>query len=73
MEIAGTEFGLTVTASNRHTMDLELDSAVAKVREQAALDGRQGILVTRHAPDFFTVALSDEVPYGVTVERDLRN
>jgi hypothetical protein len=63
----GTEFGLTVTASNRHAMDLDLDSAVAQVRERAVADGRQGILINRHAPDFFTVELSDEVPYGVIV------
>lgn len=31
---------------------------------------RQGIVITRHAPGSFTVALSHDVPYGVTVERE---
>jgi hypothetical protein len=61
---------LTVTVTDRGSRDMELDAAVTAVREQAFLEGRRGILVTRHAPGTFIVELSDEVPYGVTLERD---
>jgi hypothetical protein len=73
MELAATDFGMTVTASDRGSMNTELEAAVAKVREHAVLDGQRGILVTRHAPGSFTVALSDDVPFGLTRERDIMN
>ena len=73
MDIAIPEFGLTVSATDRESMNLELDTAVAKVMEHAVLDGRRGILVTRYAHGSFTVALSDEVPFGLTHEHDSRN
>ena len=43
-------------------------------REQSIESGsRQGILVRRHGPSSFTVAVSDEVPYGATHEREHQN
>ena len=61
-------FPLTLTVSDRHSMDSQLDDAVAAAKAHA-LDGkRHGILVTRHGVDTFTVALSDTVPFGLTRE-----
>ncbi|MDQ0827851.1 MULTISPECIES: hypothetical protein [unclassified Arthrobacter] len=62
-------FPLTLTVSDRQSMDRELDAAVAAAKAQA-LDGKShGILVTRHGVDKFTVALSDAVPFGLTREQ----
>jgi hypothetical protein len=65
-----TALGLTmaITATDRSGMERQLDEAVAVARTRAMREGRQGILVTRHAYDSFTVALSDAVPFGVTLE-----
>jgi hypothetical protein len=61
-------FPLTLTVSDRQSMDSELDAAVAAAKARA-LDGKShGILVTRHGVDTFTVALSDTVPFGLTRE-----
>jgi hypothetical protein len=62
-------FPLTLTVSDRQSMDRELDAAVAAAKSHA-LDGKShGILVTRHGVDTFTVALSDTVPFGLTREQ----
>lgn len=48
----------------------QLESATNEVRHLAMADKRHGILVTRHQHDAFTVALSPDVPYGMTYERE---
>ena len=48
-----------------------LDAAEKLAQERAFREGRHGILVTRHGPTTFTVALSVDVPYGITQEREL--
>lgn len=48
-----------------------LDAAEKLAQERALREGSHGILVTRHGPTSFTVALSADVPYGTTQERDL--
>lgn len=45
-----------------------LDSAVNELIEAAVEDGNCGILVTRHEPGAYTVALDDSVPFGETYE-----
>lgn len=50
-----------------------INTAVEMARDHSMTEGWQGILVTRHGPDNYTVNLSADVPYGVTVERDLPN
>ncbi|GAB3570339.1 hypothetical protein GCM10027405_34880 [Arthrobacter alkaliphilus] len=45
-----------------------LDSAVATLIEAAAENGHCGILVTRHEPGTYTVALDESVPFGQTRE-----
>lgn len=45
-----------------------LDSAVKELIEAAVEDGNCGILVTRHEPGAYTVALDESVPFGETYE-----
>ena len=61
-------FPLTLTVSDRQSMDSELDAAVAAAKAHALAEKRHGILVTRHGVDKFTVALSEAVPFGLTRE-----
>lgn len=49
-----------------------LNDAEAVLRELAMCQGSAGILVTRHAPGRFTLALSEAVPFGETRERILQ-
>lgn len=64
-----TDLVLEVTATDKASMDRELDSAVQIAREHAMRDGRRGILVTRHGAASFTVAVSHHVPFGLTQEK----
>jgi hypothetical protein len=48
-----------------------LDAAEKLAQERALREGLHGILVTRYEPTSFTVAVSADVPYGTTQERDL--
>lgn len=61
---------ITVIATDHADLERRLDKAVTAARERALHEGRQGILVTRHDYDSFTVDLSDEVPFGLTREHD---
>lgn len=61
-------FPLTLTIDDRQSMDSELDAAVSAAKAHALADRRHGILVTRHAANMFTVALSETVPFGITRE-----
>lgn len=60
---------LTIRVTSRNDMERKLDNAVATLRAQAAPQRRCGIFVTRQAVDRFTVALSDTVPFGLTMEK----
>jgi hypothetical protein len=64
------ELPIAVTATDRASMDRQLDAAETVARKWAMREGRQGILVTRHDHGSFTVALSDAVPFGLTREHD---
>lgn len=59
-----------VKGNTQRQIDDDLNTAVEKVRAHASEEAWQGILVTRHSPDLYTVALSSLVPYGQTLERD---
>ena len=61
-------FPLTLTVSDRQSMDSELEAAVSAAKAHALLSKRHGILVTRHGANEFTVDLSDAVPFGLTRE-----
>jgi hypothetical protein len=61
------ELTLTITATDRSSMDRQLNDAVTFAQARA-VHQRRGILVTRHGHDSFTVAVSDAVPFGMTRE-----
>lgn len=65
--------GLTyhVGADEPHLIAERLEAAERSAQERALREGSHGILVTRLGPTSFTVALSADVPYGITQERDL--
>lgn len=57
-----------VMGDNPWSIQEDLSAAVEMARHEAMKDRRQGILVTRLGPGSFTVALSTNVPYGITQE-----
>ena len=57
------------SAKELHTA---IDSEVTKLIREAVASPGQGILVTRHSHNAFSVQLTAEVPFGSTVELDLR-
>ena len=63
---------IAITATDSASMERQLDEAVDVAMTRAMREGRQGILVTRHAYDSFTVTLSDAVPFGLTLEHQDR-
>ncbi|WP_104141302.1 hypothetical protein [Arthrobacter sp. ZGTC131] len=60
-----------VTADDPQEIAESLDLAEQLAQEQALREGVRGILVTRNGPTSFTVALSADVPYGTTLERQI--
>jgi hypothetical protein len=48
-----------------------LNAAVETARQKAIKHGKYGILVTQHGYGNFMVAISPEVPFGLTLERRL--
>jgi hypothetical protein len=51
-------------------LDERIDAAVAAARSDALANRTHGILVTRHDFDHFSVALTQEVPFGHIHEHD---
>ncbi|MDI3243418.1 hypothetical protein [Arthrobacter sp. AL08] len=60
---------LQVTATARVSMDSALDRAEQTLRDRALKLRRGGILITRETVSSFSLEISDEVPFGLTVER----
>ena len=58
-----------VKVSDASAVDDYLNSAVDLARPYASTTGLCGILVTRHAHDTYTVAVSEAVPFGEIHER----
>jgi hypothetical protein len=67
------EATIEVRVESRATMDERLNAAVEEMTGLARRCRNGGILVTRHEPGRFTVAISDAVPYGYTEQLDFRN
>lgn len=65
-------YTVSVTITRREDLERQLDLASGKAIREAQVSSNRGILVTRHDHGSFTVELSAEVPYGTTIERDLR-
>ena len=57
-----------VNADNPADLHEKLDAAVESALE-IAIKQQHGILVTQHGFGSFTVAVSPEVPFGVTAEK----
>lgn len=57
-----------VEAHEPQLLEEDLNAAVDAALEHAMQEGRHGILVTRHGHTRYTVAVSAEVPYGLTME-----
>ena len=64
---------ITVTVTDRASMERKLDEAVTFAKSQAIHERRQGVLVTRHDHSTFTISLTDMVPFGLTREADQRS
>lgn len=64
-----SEFAMPVMVQTRLTMDQQLTEAEEIARSKAREHGSKSIMVTRHSPQLFTVALSAEAPFGLTVEQ----
>lgn len=66
----GAEVILTVEASGADSAAAELDAGEAMAQEMALRDPRRpGILITRCSASSFTIALTMEVPFGLTREK----
>ena len=59
---------LVTQPGQRHEL---LNDAEAKLRQVAMAHHCAGILVTRHEPSRYSLALSDRVPFGQTWEQTL--
>lgn len=64
---------INIAAGDRCELDAQLDVAEARAIEHALESRQLGVLVTRHDNERASVQLSDKVPFGTTIERDLRN
>jgi hypothetical protein len=67
-----TKYSINIAVGDRHDLDEQLDIAVERAIEHALRSPKSGVLVTRHDNERISVQLSDEVPFGTTIERDLR-
>lgn len=70
--ITTTETGRTyrVTGDKARIVTADLNAAVELAQQHAIGEGKHGVLVTRHGPACYTVAVSADVPYGITQERE---
>lgn len=59
---------IDIHVTSRHALDESLNEAVEKLQELAMLGGKRGILVARNKPGHYTAALTDQVPFGMTLE-----
>jgi len=60
---------LEVVVTDPSRLDKLLDDAEAALRQLASPHCYSGILVTRHTPSRYTLAVSDTAPYGETHEQ----
>lgn len=60
---------LHITGDTAATIQADINTAVELIKIHAIEEGKHGILVTRHGPGNYTVAISSNVPYGQTLEK----
>ena len=68
-EATDTPYLLEVRGDNPLQIREDLNGAVDRAIAHAMKIGRHGVLVTQHSYTFYTVALSNDVPYGQIRER----
>jgi hypothetical protein len=61
---------LEVNCSAASELAVAVDTALALVENVAAVQGMHGVLLTRHDYQRFTLEVSADVPFGLTIERD---
>ena len=64
----GMALPVAVHASTPGQLQEDLSAAVSLIRDRAIEEGRHGILITQHSYTEFTVTISEDVPYGMTME-----
>lgn len=64
------ESKLTVLVHSQADMELQLESAAARLIDRATIQGDRGILITRRSPNEFSLELHPSVPFGMTREAD---
>lgn len=57
-------------ATGWNALQEQLETAHEEVQSLAISGRRHGVLITRHSHETYTVAVSPQVPYGVTYERE---
>ena len=70
-ESTDTQYLLEVRGDNPLQIREDLNGAVDRAIAHAMKIGRHGVLVTQHSYTLYTVALSNDVPYGQILERRL--
>ncbi|MCZ9884936.1 hypothetical protein [Arthrobacter sp. B2a2-09] len=66
-------YEVKLRVSQRTDMEVQLDRLVEHAILEALKNPGQGVLVTRHNADTFTVELSHGVPHGTIAELDARS
>lgn len=59
---------LEITATDRETLERDLDRAELLARQEAMRERKGGVLITRHTQRHFTIAVCESVPFGLTRE-----
>nr|WP_087873896.1 hypothetical protein [Arthrobacter globiformis] len=59
---------IDICVTSRSVLEERLEAAVRQLQGVALLSRSHGILVTRHRAGYYTVSLSDSVPFGTTRE-----
>jgi len=66
-------YSRSITVAKRQDLEPALDSAVEGAIAHAMLFPARGVLVRRYDHGSFTVELTEDVPFGTTIELDLRH
>lgn len=56
-----------IYVASRQALDEKLEVAVKHLQAEAKNARTHGILVTRHGPGTYTARLSNQVPFGITL------
>lgn len=65
------EYRRELTVSRANDLAPRLNQEIAHAEEEAIIRRTGGVRVTRHKHNSYTVEVTGEVPFGLTLERDL--